>query len=199
MLVFRAYLAVLKATGCFKFDLDALDALRTEGAMIIAPNHPSLIDAVLVGSRLPRMVCIMKSGIQNNPILGGGARLAAYIRDDMHLTMIRSATAALGDGSQLLMFPEGTRTRPDAPCHFKGGYALIAKRAGVPVQTVIIETNSMFLGKGWPLYKKPAFPVIFTVRLGRRFEVNGDVKATVAAMERYHRAELAAANLIPKN
>ncbi len=196
MLMFRSYLAVLKATGLVKLDLGALDALRSEGALIIAPNHPTLIDAVLIGSRLPRIVCIMKAGIQDNPVLGGAARLAAYIRDDLPLSMIRSATAALRSGNQLLMFPEGTRTKPYTRCQFKGGYALIAKTAGVPVQTVIIETNSMFLGKGWPLLRKPAFPVIFTARLGRRFDVNGDVKATVADMERYHCDMLAAAGSV---
>jgi 1-acyl-sn-glycerol-3-phosphate acyltransferase len=193
MLMFRSYLAVLKATGLFRFELGALDALRGEGALIIAPNHPSLIDAVLIGSRLPRIVCIMKAGIQDNPILGGGARLAAYIRDDLPLNMIRSATFALRGGNQLLMFPEGTRTRPYMRCLFKGGYALIAKTARVPVQTVIIETNSMFLGKDWPLFRKPTFPVVYRARLGRRFEVDGDVKVAVAEMQRYHRDALAAA------
>jgi 1-acyl-sn-glycerol-3-phosphate acyltransferase len=197
MLMFRSYLAVLKATRIFKFDLAALDALRDEGALVIAPNHPSLLDAIMIGSRLPRIVCIMKAGLQDNPILGGGARLAAYISDDLRLNMIRSATAALRGGNQLLMFPEGTRTRPCTRCHFKGGYALIAKKAGVPVQTVLIETSSPFLGKGWPLFRKPVFPVVFTARLGRRFEVRGDIKAAVAAMERYHRGALAARTNMP--
>lgn len=199
MLMFRSYLGVLKATGLCRFDLAALDALRDEGALVIAPNHPSLIDAVLIGSRLPRIVCIMKAGLQDNPILGGGARLAAYISDEQRLNMIRSATAALRDGDQLLMFPEGTRTRPYARCHFKGGYALIAKKAAVPVQTVIIETNSRFLGKGWPLFKKPVFPIVFTAKLGRRFDVRGDVKAAVDDMERYHRDALAAGTTIRPN
>jgi 1-acyl-sn-glycerol-3-phosphate acyltransferase len=94
--------------------------------------------------------------------------------------------ACLRAGNQLLMFPEGTRTRKKSSCRFKGGYALIAKTAGVPVQTVFIETNSKFLGKGWPLYRKPAFPLIYRVRLGQRFEVDGEVKSAVSAMERYH-------------
>lgn len=191
MLMFSAYLAVLKASGLCKFDLGALDALRDEGPLIIAPNHPSLIDAVLVVSRLPRVICIMKAEIQDNLILGGGARLAAYIRDDSSFSMIRSAVACLRAGNQLLMFPEGTRTRKKNRYRFKGGYALIAKRAGVPVQTVFIETNSPFLGKGWPLYRKPAFPLIYRVRLGQRFAVDGEVKSAVAEMERYHREAMA--------
>jgi 1-acyl-sn-glycerol-3-phosphate acyltransferase len=107
--------------------------------------------------------------------------------------MIRSAATALHDGSQLLVFPEGTRTRQKADYQFKSGFALIAKTAGVPVQTVFIETNSLFLSKGWPLFRKPAFPLIYRVRLGRRFEVQGDVKAAVAEFECYFRESLAAA------
>ncbi|MCE9642037.1 MAG: 1-acyl-sn-glycerol-3-phosphate acyltransferase [Betaproteobacteria bacterium] len=192
MALFRGFLGVLQASGIVKCDLSALDALRDEGALIIAPNHPSLLDAVLVASRLPHVVCIMKAEIWDNLILGGGARFAAYIRDDRHYAMIRSAVASVRGGSQLLMFPEGTRTRAKAGYHCKGGFALIAKTARVPVQTVFIETNSPFLGKGWPLYRKPVFPLVYRARLGKRFEVNGDVKAATADLEGYYREMLAA-------
>ena len=192
MALFRGFLGVLKASGIVKCDLSALDALRDEGALIIAPNHPSLLDAVLVVSRLPQVVCIMKAEIWDNLILGGGARFAAYIRDDCPFNMIRSAAAAVRAGNQLLVFPEGTRTRQKAGYRFKGGFALIAKTARVPVQTVFIETNSVFLSKGWPLFRKPQFPLIYRARLGRRFEVQGDVKALVAEIESYYRETLAA-------
>ena len=106
--------------------------------------------------------------------------------------MIRTAAAAVRAGSQLLVFPEGTRTRREPINHFEGGFALIAKTARVPVQTVFIETNSLFLSKGWPLFKKPMFPLIYRARLGRRFEVKGDVKAVVSDLECYYRETLAA-------
>ena len=51
MALFRGFLGALNASGIVKLDLSALDALRDEGAMIIAPNHPSMLDAVLVGQR----------------------------------------------------------------------------------------------------------------------------------------------------
>jgi 1-acyl-sn-glycerol-3-phosphate acyltransferase len=192
MALFRGYLGVLTASGIFKFDLGALDALRGEGALIIAPNHPSLLDVVLVVSRLPQVVCVMKKEICNNLLLGGGARFAGYLRGDLPFSMIRSAAAVLRAGNQLLVFPEGTRTRQKAGYRLKGGFALIAKTAGVPVQTVFIETNSLFLSKGWPLLKKPAFPLVYRARLGRRFEATGDVKAFVADIECYYRETLVA-------
>jgi len=182
---FRSYLFLLQASGLVKCDLRALDALRQEGALIIAPNHPSLIDVVLIASRLPHIVGIMKAELWHNLMLGGGARLAGYIRNDSPTGMVRLAIAAARNDSQLLIFPEGTRTRGKSVNAFKPGFALIAKKAGVPIQTVFIETNSPFLGKGWPLFKKPAFPLVYRVRLGQRFEVKGNVKTFIAELENY--------------
>jgi len=56
---FRVYVASL-AGRCFRFDLSALDALRGEKSLIIAANHPSLWDAILLVSRLPVLlgVCL---------------------------------------------------------------------------------------------------------------------------------------------
>jgi len=74
--VFRLYLASLSLSRRCSFDLEALDALRDEPALIIAPNHPCLLDAVMVISRLPNVACVLKAELMNNIFLGGGARLA---------------------------------------------------------------------------------------------------------------------------
>ena len=188
--MFRLYLFLVTKLGTFKADLSALDALRNEPGLIIAANHPGLLDAVLVISRLPHAVCIMKAEIWDNILLGGGARLAGYIRNDTPVNMVRFAADELQRGQQLLVFPEGTRTRQKPINDFKGGFALIAKRARAPIQTVFIETDNPCLSKGWPLSKKPQMPVTFHVRLGKRFEVNGDVQTFVTELEDYFRSEL---------
>ena len=190
MLMSRAYLFVLTLSGLVKLDLDVLDALRDERSLIVAPNHPSLLDVALMVSRLPRAVCIMKAGLGENILLRPTVGLAGYIRNDSAIATIRKACTAVRDGRQLLIFPEGTRTTLTPVNRFKGGFALIAKATGVPVQTVFIETNSPFLGKGWSLFRKPDFPLIYRARLGRRFEVDGGVKAFVADLEDYYREVL---------
>ncbi|MES2879585.1 MAG: 1-acyl-sn-glycerol-3-phosphate acyltransferase, partial [Pseudomonadota bacterium] len=78
MVAFRLYLASLSASRRCHFDLTALDALRNEGPLIIAPNHPCLLDAVMVISRLPNVACVMKSSLMDNVFLGAGSRLARY-------------------------------------------------------------------------------------------------------------------------
>lgn len=187
---FRGYLRLLDLMGACRFDLAALDALRAGPAVIIAPNHPSLLDAVMILSRLPGATCIMKADIVNSVFFGAGARLVGYIRNMPLRTMVQLSVADLRQGSSLLLFPEGTRTRQFPVGPMQGTTGLISKHAGVPVQTVFIETDSAFLGKGWSLLWTPKMPVTYRVRLGKRFEPAGDTAHFTAELERYFEAEL---------
>jgi 1-acyl-sn-glycerol-3-phosphate acyltransferase len=193
---FRGFLAVLRASGLVRIDLAALDQLRGERSIIIAPNHPCMLDAVFVISRLPQTACIMKAEIWDSFFLGGGARLSGYIRNDAPINLVRQSVDELHAGHQLLVFPEGTRTREPPINAFRGGFALMAKKSGAEVQTVFIETNSAFLCKGWPLLKKPDFPLLYRARLGVRFTAESDVKAFVSKLENYYREELSTPVLI---
>jgi len=190
---FRAYLWLLTLTGAFRFDLRDLDALRDAGPLIIAPNHPSLLDAVLILSRLP-VACVMKAEVIDNPIYGASARLADYIRNDDFIGAATQAVETLKGGSQLLLFPEGTRTTRAPVNHLKGGAALVSKRSGVPIQTVLIETTSPFLSKGWPLHRIPPIPVCYRVRLGRRFMPRDNLGEAIAELEAYLSSELSRGN-----
>ena len=182
---FRLLLRVLSAVGGCRFDLEALDELRTAGPLIIAPYHPCRLDAVFVLSRLPNVACIVKAGLVDNPCFGAGARLAGYIRNDSLLNMALGAVEELRAGNHLLLFPEGTRTTRWPVNTFTPGISRIAARAQVPIQTVFIETTSATFTKGWPLLRRPVLPMHYRVRLGRRFEPPTDVKTSVMDLERY--------------
>ncbi len=194
---FRFYLDCLKLTGLVRCDLSELDSLNRESGLVIAPNHPSLIDVLLITSRLPRITGIMKAELRNNVFLAGGARLARYIRNDSARTLIKQARDEIQRGSQLLVFPEGTRTVRHPVNPFKRGFALIAKHAGVAVQTVFIESNTHYLHKGWSLFKRPPLPLEYRVRLGQRFTVGGDIKAFTEDLETYFRAEMSVQARVP--
>lgn len=186
---FRYFVGLMQLTGIIKCDLTALDTLRDTPSLVIAPNHPSLLDAVLVISRLPHVACTAKARLFGNPLLGGSARLAGFIANDVPTRLVKEGIRQLQAGRQLLIFPEGTRTSGQAVDRFKGGFALIAQRAGVPVQTVFIDSNSPFLGKGWSLLRKPDFPLTYRVRLGPALTVDGDVRHFIAELrERYRHA-----------
>ena len=190
MALFRLYIASLSASRRFSFDLDALDVLRDEPSLIIAPNHPCLLDAVMVISRLPNVACVLKAELMSNVFLGAGARLARFIRNVPVRRMARQAIRDFDSGSHLLLFPEGTRTTTDPANPLKGSIGLIAHRAQVPVQTILIETDSKYLSKGWPLFRKPPMPIHYRLRLGRRFDPPQNAQRFMAELEHYFAHEL---------
>lgn len=173
------------ATGMMRIEHAALDVLKDERGLIVVSNHPSMLDALILVARLPRSACIMKADLAGNIFLGAGAGLARYIRNDSAEGLVRCAVDDLKAGGQLVIFPEGTRTVMHPVNRFRSGVALLAKRANVPIQTVFIDTDSPYLGKGWPLWRLPPLPIVFRVRLGRRFAPSRDVGARGAELERY--------------
>ena len=172
-----------RRSGLLRMDASALDAIADERGLIVVANHPSLLDALMLVARLPRAACVMKASLMRNPFLGPGARLARYIRNDSARGMVRLAVDDLRAGGQLVLFPEGTRTVHAPVNRFRPGFTLIAKLAGAPIQTVFIDTDSPYLGKGWPLWRLPPLPIVFTVRLGRRFAPSPDPMALLAEVQ----------------
>lgn len=188
---FRLFSRFLTLTGAYRLDLTALDALRGGPALLLAPNHPSAFDAILLLTRHPDLACILKPELLGNVFLGAGARLAGFIRSDPPRRMVKDAVAELRRGSSVLLFPEGTRTRVSPVNPLTGGIAVIARHAGAPIQVVLIETDSPYLSKGWPPWKAPRLPILYRVRLGRRLEPPGEASDCLRALESEYRAQLA--------
>jgi 1-acyl-sn-glycerol-3-phosphate acyltransferase len=186
---FRIYLRFLTLLS-FRFDLSELDGLRRDKPLILVANHPSLLDAVMIASRFPDMVCVIKAALMSNILFGAAARLARYIPNHVPLDVVLRARKTLRDGAHLLIFPEGTRTVrfPMDSCTASAG--LIAQRAQVPVQTLLIDFSSPYLGKAWPLWRPPQLPLHFRIRVGRRFAPPTHVAAFGSELETYFRAEL---------
>ena len=191
---FRSYLAIMEALGAWRLDVEEIDTLRDAGPLIIAPNHPCLLDAVLVVSRLPNVVCVMKVALLGNFLLGPAARLARYVRNDSLLKLVNRAGEELRAGGQLLLFPEGTRSTREPTGPFTDAVGALSRRTGVAVQALIIEADARFLGKGWKATMRPDLPLVYRARLGRRFEPPEDVRAFTADLERYFARELATRN-----
>lgn len=184
---YRFFWAAASISGMMRIDAGCLDALRDERGLILVANHPTMLDALLLVARLPRSACIMKADLMRNIFLGAGARLARYIRNDSARTMVRLAVEDLKSGGQLVIFPEGTRTVTPPLNAFRPGVTLIAKLAQAPIQTVFIDTDSPYLGKGWPLWRVPPLPIVFTLRLGERFAPSQDSNALLHQLENYFR------------
>jgi 1-acyl-sn-glycerol-3-phosphate acyltransferase len=106
--------------------------------------------------------------------------------------MVRESVAALREGHLVVLFPEGSRTSTPPVDAFKPGITLIAKMAQVPIQTILIDSESPYLRKGWPLLRAPPQVVRIRVRLGQRFQASDDRRGALRQIEAYFARELGA-------
>lgn len=190
---FRLFARVLEFSGAYRLDLSALDALRDGPPVLLAPNHPSLIDALFILASHPNLACVMKKELMGNVFLGSGARLAGYIRSGQPRQMIKECIAELERGGLVLLFPEGTRSTRLPVNPLTASVGVIAKHAQVPVQVLIVETDSPYLSKGWTLFHVPTLPITYRVRLGRRFDPPTDVPAFMDELDHEFTTQLAGA------
>jgi 1-acyl-sn-glycerol-3-phosphate acyltransferase len=151
----RGFVGFMRGSGGMTYEVRGVERLGQPGQIIVA-NHPTLIDVCFLLAYTPSAVCVVKKGLWRNPLTRWAVTLAEYITNDPTAAMIAEASAALAGGQTLIMFPEGTRTRPHEPMAFQRGAANIALRAARVLTPVYIRTNTEMLHKGWPWYRVPA-------------------------------------------
>jgi cytidylate kinase len=177
-----------------------LASLPREGALIVAANHASSADPVLVGAFLNQILArplnwLGKREIVEFWLTGWMARrggIHPVDRDAADLEAFRAAMRILDAGQALAVFPEGTRSRDGALQVVREGVGMLALRSGAPVLPVaIIDSDRM-----WPRGKLlPRFGKRVTVRYGTPFVVTDELAAAEAPI-RGRQATEAATRLV---
>ncbi|MDR3439078.1 lysophospholipid acyltransferase family protein [Telmatospirillum sp.] len=161
-LFFRGYLRALQCLRIIRIDVEGIAKLATPGGRLVVANHPSLLDVVMLMALIPRAQCIVKHELWNHRFLGHLMRRAGYIRNDLNADdLIAACQASLQAGDSLIIFPEGTRSRPGHPPQFHRGFANLATLTGVPIQLVVITCTPPTLIKGEPWWRIPSERPIF--------------------------------------
>lgn len=137
-------------TLAFDLHVYGLEHVPRYGGALLASNHQSYLDPVLLGVRLRRTVSYMaRDTLFRNPafsLLIRNLQAFPVRRGEGDISAIRETIRRLQRGQMLNVFPEGTRTTDGALQPLKQGVALIIKRAAVPVVPAYI--NGSFYA--WP-------------------------------------------------
>jgi 1-acyl-sn-glycerol-3-phosphate acyltransferase len=107
--------------------------------------------------------------------------------------MIRQTRQHLQQGQNVLLFPEGTRTRESHVLNpFHDGYALAAVRAAAPIQTVLIECDSAYFGPDFRFFQPAPCPIRFRLTAGRIFhpQHSDDPREIAREIEAYFHSSL---------
>jgi 1-acyl-sn-glycerol-3-phosphate acyltransferase len=165
---FNGFTVLLQCLGVIRVTFTGFEKwIPSQQGQILAPNHPALWDAVFILGRVNRLTCILKSSLLRNPLLLGGARLACFIPGTPTVGMVRESVAAVKKGQNLLLFPEATRTRrhENMVNELKGAVGIISQQTLAPIWPIVVQTDSTYLTKGWPLWRWPRKRVTITITL----------------------------------
>lgn len=147
------------------------------GPVILASTHQSFLDPVLVGLGLPRPVHILaRDSLFRNRLFRRLIRsLNAFPvkRNAADYSAMHESLERLEEGKQLLLFPEGTRTRDGSIGKLHPGLALLARRTDAWVVPVTIDGAH----ECWPRGRKLFRPGKIRVLFGPPMRVDDDGRA----------------------
>jgi 1-acyl-sn-glycerol-3-phosphate acyltransferase len=152
----------------------AIDDIPRDGPVILAANHASNLDAVVIGSWLipklgRRIHWLGKKELFAWPIVGWTAAhggVHPVDRGAADVEAFRLAQRILAEGGVLFVFPEGTRSPDGTLQPARDGLAVLALRSGAPVVPMGISGSH----RVWPKGQKFPHPGgHVTIRVGRPF------------------------------
>jgi 1-acyl-sn-glycerol-3-phosphate acyltransferase len=127
------------------------EVLGIRSAVVVC-NHRSYLDSILLISLYARHSTIVKSRLFNIPIFGSMLNWSGYIPSssegrfaEMMIERIEGMEAFLASGGNLIVFPEGTRSRDGRIGTMNKGAFKIARRCRAPIKVLFIRnTDRMF-------------------------------------------------------
>lgn len=133
----RLALCRIKVTGQGNLD--------TNQSYIFVPNHQGAFDIFLIYGYLNHKIkWVQKQELRKIPFVGKASEIAGHVYVDQSSLKsmketIEKAEKQLQDGSSMVIFPEGARTKTGQMGRFKRGAFVIAKEMGLPIVPVTVN------------------------------------------------------------
>lgn len=161
-------LAWLALKSGFYLRVEGMENLPKRGGFILASNHSSNLDPVVLGAVSCRRLDFMAkqdlfeifflgwliSKVGSFPVKRGSADLSA----------IKEAVRRLSSGHAMLLFPEGSRSNDGSVSRPLPGVGFLAAKANVPVVPAFVSGTAKALPKGAKFIR----PARIAVRFGRQ-------------------------------
>jgi len=148
--------------GGLKPRVTGLEHLDHAGAAILAANHASYIDSVVLMATVPVDFRFLAKGrLADYPLIGTVIRKAGHVTIEKGtLTEQLSGADALAqllrDGRQVVVFPEGTFFRPPGVLPFRLGTFKAAVDTGCPIVPIALRgTRTVFPDGTWLFRRAP--------------------------------------------
>lgn len=181
---------VVRASG-LPVAVEGQEHLATRRAVVVAANHASYIDWLLLAAVLPaEMSFVAKRELaQSGPLRWLLLRMGTHFveRDDVHASVedAKALLAAVQAGQSLVFFPEGTLTRAPGLRGFHMGAFVTAAQAGVALLPVTLRgTRSVLRDGSWWPHRHPVQVHVDAPLHAKGHEWHGALQLRDAARER---------------
>ena len=161
----RASLFLLRWVGGLGYRIEGLENLP-DRPVIIAAKHQSMWETIAFCHIFRRPIFVLKQELLRIPFYGWYLERMGMIAIDREggatalRRMMAEARERLDAGKHIVIFPEGTRTKPGQRRPYHPGVAALYKQLGVPVLPVALNS-----GLFWPARSFRPRPGRITVRL----------------------------------
>jgi 1-acyl-sn-glycerol-3-phosphate acyltransferase len=192
-----AAVATRLAFGAEAYDVPPLEDL--DGGMIVASNHQSFLDPIVLATTMPVQVNFLaRSTLFRVPGFGRfisnlGARPVK--RGQADARALRTMIQVLRGGGKLVMFPEGTRSRNGRMGRLRPGAAAVACRCKVPILPVYIDGTYEAWSRHAPLPRPARVRAAFGKLIGTEErdadEVTAELETALRERRRYIRSKIA--------
>jgi fatty-acyl-CoA synthase len=148
--------AGLRIVGC-RVEAEGLERLPRHGPLVLAANHASYADVAVLLALLPAdFRFVAKSEVLGYPLIGAFARRCGHPTVDRWDALQSVADAdlvarALGDGENVLFFPEGTFVAATGLRPFRLGAFMAAARSAAPVVPLALRGTRRVMRGDWGL------------------------------------------------
>lgn len=157
------------------FGLKAIDYERVpeKGGVIVAANHASYLDPLIIGTALKRRATFMaRRGLFKIPLIGTFVNAFSFPvdRDRPQPSTIKEAVTRLKKGELIVLFPEGGRSTDGSLLDARRGVGMIAAMSMARVVPALIEGADRALPVGAKFIK----PAKIRVTFGNPIEIEGE-------------------------
>ncbi|MFN8391102.1 MAG: lysophospholipid acyltransferase family protein [Bdellovibrionota bacterium] len=161
----RFFRSVITRLGLIRIRIDGLTELLHAEPSIVVCNHPTLIDAPLLLSLLPKLCCVVKGELADSWAYRTVIHQLGFLTIGSSEHPVERCVEAVRSGRSILIFPEGTRSPADGLHSFARGAVSIALRSGAPLLPIVLLANPPSLGKGQRWYEIPPHPIDFSISI----------------------------------
>jgi 1-acyl-sn-glycerol-3-phosphate acyltransferase len=142
--IMRITAKLMLVLGGVKVYIDGIENVDMANAQVFASNHVSAFDIIVLTAISPvKTGWVAKQELFYIPFLGWLMRANGHVAIDRSsgrkaLLSIKKAAEKVKAGNNIVIFPEGTRSRDEKLLPFKKGVFHLCTRTGVPIVPIFI-------------------------------------------------------------